>query len=217
MIVQNQGLILERSGINEQLKYFGLNQEVLRSVAFAYYMASMDCTENDPPTYPGIHRWGRATRIFRDFVIPLGWVVENLMNLPLTIHPDGKLAVVIQSGDRNTGISGVIPSTRIPKGSCTKMLVNHNDFLQIDMFEGAIQNLDEDLGQRELWVLLISQSNKEIRMELSLPVNIDSAGNITAWSKRIILEPIEFDYTRTSLDAITEFAPEQDVIVSRRK
>ena len=202
------------ASVADQLVLFGLTQEVFDAVALAYFMAGLECTENDPLTHAGFHRWARANRVFRDFVIPMGWCKFDFKNIPLTVHPSGKFAVVAINGDSRTGIISSVPCTKTPKGLCTAMIVGNNAQLQIDMFKGATVNNSAGF-EWQTWVLLIYQSGSDIRMELSLPLRIDSSGNIITWGTRIVLNPVEFGSMHAAMVA-TDFAPDPDVPVTRR-
>lgn len=197
--------------VKDKLTLLGLTPEVLKAVALAYYMAGLDCTENNPPTYAGIHRWGRANRVFRDYLIPMGWERLDYKNIPLTVHPEGRLAVVALNGDRFTGIANLHPRTKIPRGICTEMIVSNNAQLQLDMFSGMAGN-DQEF-EWETWILLMYQDGTAIRMELSLPIRIDDTGNIISWGDRIVLEPIEFG---SEVFGSPDFAPDPEVTITRR-
>ncbi len=68
------------------------------------------------------------------------------------------------------------------------------------------------------WVLLyhIDEQQQEIRTELSLPEYMAEDGHVTAWRKRIILEPIPLAPTPAPSDSDDEMSDEEEIAVQRR-
>src|SRR4051794_4676727 len=90
--------------VEPRLSALGLApSDTLRSVAEAAFSAWAEGTPNDPVPAPGYHFYAAATRTLREVLAPLGWRRLNESNQALVIHPSENRAIVVATGDENTG------------------------------------------------------------------------------------------------------------------
>ncbi len=164
--------------------------------------------------------WGEGTAAFRRLMVGAhDWTYDELDGQPRTISPDGRIAVVVQTGDEWTGVDwpGRAPSTRHPKGDATKRKVASNA-LQLELFSTAseAQEIEAELAPMT-WVLLLAIVDGELRAELSLPETISDAGYVVAWRTRILLasHPVDGDDVVIEGDG-GDSPPESDVAVAWR-
>jgi hypothetical protein len=189
-----------------RLSELDLSVEVIeRAVRRADAEASM-CTALDPPIMEGLTRWARTNRFLREELIPLGWNFDNPRNLPRTIHPGGKFAVIATTGDDLTGLVDVLPATRYTKGYATIKAVEANGQLTLDFgeYDLALAGSHAQPGDLLTWFLLFNVDGEDIHVELSLPDAIVD-GHITSWSERVILPSMP----RTE-DLVGELPPSSD-------
>ena len=159
-------------------------------------------------------------KALRDPLVPKGWDRSEERNYPLTIHPSGLMCIAIASGDHNTGIVGGNPTNKIPKGPRTAEVVEQNS-TQMRLFEDEIPVLPsflvpEERPKRLTYILLVyvDIGARVIRSELSVPMDMNAEGLITAWRKRIILPEVPFDGDPT--ESSEPKTPELDIEVKRK-
>lgn len=198
---------------NRLQEVFGLSEDAIQDVIMQGLHSRTDCTLHHPKTFPGLAQWAETVRALRDKTAPLGWTYSDDNNFPLCIHPSSNIVIVVQTGDRETGTSG-IPSNRAPKGANTEDAVAIN-YRQLSLFDTLP---DFSQGQASdkpiMWVLLYHVAPNEIRFELSLPLKM-SGGKIRSWEDRIVFPAIQIGITDIEIgdDNGTEF----DVPVERLK
>lgn len=172
----------------------GLTKEHLRHAAERWLATWASHTAYHPATVPGVAAWGEAVCALREALCPLGWESINEQNLPMVVDPTGKIAIVVNSGDHDTGRSFGNPRTSHPKGERTRMAVLEN-LGQANLFESLSDNANlQRSGHRQTWILLVFRDDvaMEVRSELSRPITMDDTDCIDGWTDRIILEKIRF-------------------------
>src|SRR5437899_1643631 len=98
--------ILTRPGeIANALKALDLDHEVIREALLGGEAARDACTENDPLSAPGFFAWSFSTRKLRELLIPRSWTRRDLDGLALVVSPSAKMAIVVSTGDTETGKS----------------------------------------------------------------------------------------------------------------
>jgi hypothetical protein len=104
-------------------------------------------------------------------------------------------AIVVASGDENTGRSDATHCTRNPKGSTTIQAVRDNTigWLFSEMEEDRAAQIET--SGIETWMLLTYRDlgAHKFRAELSLPISINGRRRPDQWRERIILDAIDFD------------------------
>jgi len=162
----------------------------------------------------------KGNRGLRDRLVPQGWRVDQSQNFETTVHPDGTHAVAVTAGNRDTGSTGMNPSTKRDRGPATRDAVEANQ--QFSLFEllgedSALRVLRPlPAPRRHTWLLLhfIDWSADEVRFELSLPLEMSAEGYVHEWQERVIFEA--FKFTRDPLQDDGPDEPGIDFDVPRR-
>ena len=182
----------------KRLADLSLTEELLLEVAQRAQLARASCTLNHPPLFPGISAWAEGVSALRERLLPQGWVRSDEGNLPFTVNRAGTVALTISTGDEATGRKEESPCTKSTKGPRTKKAVDVN-VRQLTLF-GDIRILPKDLAKvngigRMTWILLMhwDRESREVRCELSRPVNVNEEGRVDLWAERIILSATPFD------------------------
>lgn len=163
--------------------------------------------------------WNTTVRTLSNYMVPDGWTREDPDNLPLLLHPDRSVLLMVTTGDGATGRPERFPQSKNVKGSKVAGLIQLNATqMELVTLERHPQHL---AAETFLWVLLLhrDEKHKELRLELSRPSSISSnRQRINGWSERIILSPIEFDDdTFVDVGIPTAQAPETRVEVNWKR
>ena len=178
-----------KSRLNE---VFGLEANDIQDIIMQGLYARKECTSNHPRTYAGLAQWANTVRALRDKTAPAGWTSSDDNNFPLCIHPSNNLVIVVQTGDKDTGISANSPSNRAAKGTNTEQAIWANQ-KQLYLFDALPEvMLEASNDNRIMWVLLYHVTPSEIRFELSLPSKI-VGGKIRSWQERLVFPAIVLD------------------------
>jgi len=210
---------VEPIDVRARLDELHLTPEILRDAILAGELARSSCTENDPPAFPGQSAWAITTRSLREQLLSRGWSKDDAGNYSTVCSADKRVALVVATGDRDTGRELGAPKTKCPKGPATALAIERN-FAQLELFEPK-RPLASETAEPEskippvTWVLLIARNDYALRAELSLPAAIGEDDRIESWVERIILEPLQFD---DDLDRARgpELGPEFDIDVVRK-
>jgi hypothetical protein len=130
------------------------------------------------------------------------------------------MCIAIASGDHDTGLVHGNPKNRVPKGPRTAEVVEQNS-TQMRLFDDDIPAIPlalvpDEKPQRLTYILLvyIDWDTRVIRSELSVPMDMNAEGLITAWRKRILLPDVPFD--NDPMQAGEPKTPELDIDVKRK-
>lgn len=208
------------------LDLLGLDEDALHQAIRFGELHRNSCTANDPANLPGLLTWGRTTRGLRELLAPRGWYADRLNKLEVAMRRDGRVAVVVGTGDAMTGIYSVDagmdwrdrePRSKYPKGPATLRAVLNNQ--RAPRFDFAAVTAQPSRGGIVVatWVLLVAVDEHEIRAELSLPKSVDEENYVDAWHERIILEPIIRDPDGERLGRDDEHDEESDIDVKVRR
>ncbi|ULA59814.1 MAG: hypothetical protein LZF60_160144 [Nitrospira sp.] len=203
--------------VHARLLTLNLEEAHLLDAVHQGYVAFISCTENHPPVTRGVWSWGETVRALRDRLLPQGWTRSDNKNYSTVIHPSGRLAIAVATGDEGTGCPEVQPSTKSPKGSSTLDAVSINQQLNLFMAEASsptLQQIEEQLDEKATWILLVHRSAAEVRCELSLPSSMGPGGFINGWQERILLRSIPLDDVVVEVEPST--GPEIHIDVLRR-
>lgn len=207
----------EPNDVDARLKELGLQQEHLREPVMQGMLLRSECTDNDPPLFPGYSAWARTVRTLREKVIPLNWSRNDDGGYSLCVNPEGTLAIAVATGDENTGNHREMPLTKSPKGPRTQLAIEINQ-QQGQLFDDLPGTGISELpnSDRTTWVLLqhYDQGRKEVRFELSLPMSY--SGKIDGWSERIIFDALPFDSSSSIPVPMLPNLPDIDVPLRRR-
>ena len=154
--------------------------------------ARIEATIAHAPTAAGTLHWHELVAALRLSLTEKDWQIKNYKNCPLIISADQLTAIVVMTGDSQTGKAfGKDPTNQADKGSVLDAAIQKN--YQYQLFENdAISKLST--SGTKLWVFLYHvekgiKGDKEIRSELSLPSSFQRK-KIADWSERIILRSI---------------------------
>lgn len=191
------------------LEQIGVTEQILRNAVTRGEIARSSCTELDPPTCAGYSAWATTTRAIREELVVKGWRIVQAGSCP-TVSPDGKVAIIVQTGDEATGMQRGTPRSKNPKGPAVELAVANNQRL----LWGDIDD-PKELPPSETWVLLVGRDRDQARFELSLPSRVDSDGRIVDWKVRIPFAPVNTQ--PTSPVAPVEDSGEIEIDVRKKK
>lgn len=211
----NPVLHVEPSSVHSRLQQLDLSEAPLLQAVKASYIAKSNCTDNHPPLFPHIAAWSEAVRTLRDSLKPEGWTRFNDQNSPKTLSPDGSISIIVATGNEATGNPIVEPATTSSKGPNTTGAIEVNRSIQpyLTGFDFPLSFKDED-EKISTWILLVHHAKKELRAELSLPLDVGTDGRVSVWKERIILraQPLTGEYERIT----PPVQPDIDVTVRRK-
>jgi hypothetical protein len=170
-----------------------LREEVLLEANQRGYEARLEATPAHAPTAAGTFHWHAFVAAMRLTLRAQGWTFRDERNCPLVISPDKSMAIVVMTGNIETGKPYGNPTNQADKGAVLDEAVQRN--VQYQLFEAAaMSQLERKKSGTQLWVLLYHVESgasgvKEIRTELSLPSDFQRK-KIVSWAERIILQPI---------------------------
>ncbi|HYW99711.1 MAG TPA: hypothetical protein VE822_11410 [Candidatus Elarobacter sp.] len=206
---------------HSRLAELGLTEDLLLQPVLRGLAEARSRTDNHPPMYRGLTPWGEATCALRESLSPLGWVRSDEENLPFTVNRDGTLAIIVATGDHNTGNKAISPCTKSAKGPQTIKAVEENE-RQASLFPMKIEIVDveklREVSGRETWMLLFYRDleTRQVQCELSRPININEEGQVADWAERIILGPSPFDTDTLKVPTDAPQTPNIDVNVKLR-
>ncbi|HCY83947.1 MAG TPA: hypothetical protein DHV36_02300 [Desulfobacteraceae bacterium] len=200
----------------DELSQLGLEQSWIEQIAGRIISAFNQTTRNDAKSAAGIMAYLAAVRSVRDILCPEGWTIEREHNLEITKNDEIGISLIVSSGDKNTGNENQTPKTKNPKGEQTKRIVHENT-----NYKSLFPDFDKihtiEICENPNWILLyhIDAPQKQMRLEISLPVKMNYYGNkIEDWKKRIILPMIDFNPSPVVSDP--EFAEEFEFEIKRK-
>lgn len=180
----------------ELTRRFGMSVAELHSVASAAYRAFSLATSLHPKGWGGTTAWGEGSAQFRMLATSKGWHCEDPQGQPRVVSKDGKVSITISSGDMNTGNPHADPKTRNDKGEQTANGLHFNSRQQNLFSIGQLteEQVFKPAQGQALWVLLyyIDVDMREVRIELSQPLEMSEAKKIHKWAPRYILPPMSF-------------------------
>ena len=194
-----------------------LVEDLLLEANLRGYEARLGTTIAHAPTAAGTLHWHEFVAAVRLALKERDWSIKDHKNCPLIISPDKSIAIVVMTGNLETGLIHGNPTNQADKGAVMDEAVQRN--IQYQLFESAaMSKLQRGAGGTQLWVLLYhadvsGKHAKEIRTELSLPSRFHKK-KIIEWSERIILKSIPTEPTARSV--VIDPTPPIDVIVERK-
>ncbi len=217
--MQQLDVCIQLDDVNSRLKELGLGAGTLREALQRGFASWASCTINHPTNYPGISFWANTIAALRELLHSDGWTRRDDGNLPLTVDPNGRVSIVVSTGDEYTGLPDLTPSTQSSKGPRTVSVVEVNA-QQIPLFDFKKHPEIVKQGEERLtWILLFhrDKTSNEMRCELSCPVKMNEEGQIDAWAERIILPRIPFGGENVEVRKDAPKTPEIDVKIKRKR
>ncbi len=208
----NQALVYEGHKAVGKLDELGdLTPRLIEEVMLYAYGHAADVTVNEPPNAFGWILWAKATRAFREKTKNIGWEGDNSKNFPTTTSLDKSIIFTVSGGDQNTGKGkDYNPTTISPKGPMTCDFINKTHE-QLSLFDENVEELKKN--DQEFWILLYHvDRGKEIRIEISRPLNVKEGDTISQWEERIILPAISL----TGLPIKENMSDEIDIEIPKR-
>ena len=211
-------VVFDSVAVEERLQALDsvLKQELLLEANQRGYEARLEATLAHAPTAAGTFHWHAFVSSLRLALLAQDWFIRNERNCPLVISPDKSIAIVVMTGNIDTGKPYGNPTNQADKGAVLDEAVQRN--VQYKLFETATSKLKKAGGGTQLWVLLYHVESapngvKEIRTELSLPSDFQRK-KIVGWEERIILRPLSSEPTAPVVAPLP--APTFDVQVERK-
>jgi len=171
-----------------------LDQVLFREANEHGYRARLDVTPAHPTTSAGTFHWHAAVFALRTALIEREWIKKDPQNCPLILSPDKAVAILVMTGDADTGVVEGFPTNQAQKGVVLKQAVSAN----YELFETAmLSKLERASSGTQMWVLLYhvgvdKNGRTELRAELSLPSKFERK-KIVGWTQRIVLGAIHPD------------------------
>lgn len=222
-----QALYSEPNEVRDALQQlFGVDEAPFLRAIGAAWLEWASHSEFDAPSFPGTLLWGHTVRHERRELSELGWGMSDANNFALSVTPDRRMAIAVETGDRFTGVVGLArrPRTNSRKGVKTLQMIEDNrHLLQGEFFPEFGQcplpgtSIAKPSDAPLLWIHLIRQSMGDVASEISLPIVANDHHRIVGWRTRIILSrwrgSDDPDMLRTSAP---EAAPDAALRIVRR-
>lgn len=144
----------------------------------------------------GMRAYLTAVKSVRKILASHGWTRKREGNVELVHHQVKNIAICVSSADKNTGIHNAQPRNRNKKGSECAYLVRQNQKILHLPFINQFELKNENIDKLRTWFLFyfFDKENKEMRIEISLPLRYDfDKREIYGFHSRIIFDPIKFD------------------------
>lgn len=197
---------------DEILFELGVPEESIRRAVLAGEAGRDYCRSfsRDPIPPSGVHAVARTIGTLRTELSPLGWRSRRNSNVESVVSPDGKTAIVVETGNAATGNPNATPSTQWSKGKELKKQVQRNHQLGFE-FTSAPGRSARRVKPNQLklnfgalldrfpfryrpypatWILLVCSQDGVVRLELSLPAEMDAKGFVVEWFARAPFDPI---------------------------
>jgi hypothetical protein len=173
-----------------------LTQDLMLEANQRGYEARLEATLAHAPTAAGTLHWHAFVPAIRLALKVQDWIIKDHKNCPLIISADRSMAIVVMTGNSETGKEFGNPTNQADKGAVLDEAVQKN--IQYQLFENAALNkMQKGEVGTQLWVLLYHvdagvKDAREIRSELSLPSSFHKR-KIVGWAERIILRSVPTD------------------------
>jgi hypothetical protein len=196
--------------VKARLAELDLDEETMRAAASLGELARASCTENDPSNLPGLLGWAKTVRALRDLSAPRGWRRNVHGQLETMVNGEGTVAVAVITGDGGVGRRQATPRTKYPRGAATVAAVERNQLCFPFVKPAPTAPPPTKLAT---WVLLVEVVEDEIRLEVSLPLELGDDGRVDEWNERILLQSVP---RGTPEGPPNEEEPDIDVPVTKR-
>ena len=181
---------------DSDFKKIGLPYEVFaKAVDAAFRAYQREDSDFSTKSAAGYNAWNYAVKELRLKALEHSWGTPFESNgIEGIKSPLRKITIIVNSGNKNTGIKDKEPKPKNQKGSGYNILMSDNLdlFTSCDDLFDANAITEESADPNQTWLLLfhIDEKKEEIRFELLLPTKIENR-IISGYKKRIILSPID--------------------------
>lgn len=175
----------------------GLSVEVLHRAARAGLAARAGRTSLAPRNAPGTDLYSHTTEELRHVLEPHGWKPKSVGGQERTESKGGQFAIIVATGEGAVGQADGKTKNAHPKGPLMRGAIEANrEFIQDGLFPlESVKMIDTERTSRTqmVYLLLLKVEDGALRMELSLPDEIDDAGHVRSWFDRITLPSLPMD------------------------
>lgn len=172
----------------EYLAGMGIQGETLERALRRAFVRSRAVTPWHARNAQGTYFYHELLAALRyELVVQGSWTMDSTNNIESTISPDGRIAILVWSGNPDTGNPLKIPAPRREHGHPSLRRAIDNQQLSVLPEAGRPRG-----HKQETWVLLHYQDQDIVKAELSLPLGADLARRVVrGWRPRLILPPTE--------------------------
>ena len=186
----------------------GLTLDVFEEALFSGHSGSARSTASHAKNAAGTYRWHETLAALRSALTSQQWEQRDEKNAPRIVSPDGKIALMVATGNAKTGTKDN-PSNATSKGIMTQLDVWNNDESQQMVIEEIAKLISSTSPKTWMLLYFYSERYNHIRAELSQPTQMQG-GFVTKWEERIILPTIELGTADMLSDAQPDETPEID-------
>lgn len=166
-----------------------------------------------PATFPGTTMWAETLAEWRRQLRKRSreYDIGKSRGYETVYSAERQVAFTVVAGDSFTGKNGArAPRLTRPKGVVTKERVDRNRETALGLVQLPLIPLEDDDKKPPAdescvtWFLIVHAAKDEVRIELSLPVELDGDSVVSEYYERILLPPVPIS------GAITPMTPEED-------
>jgi hypothetical protein len=164
-----------------------------------------------PRNFPGMTMWAETIAMLRRQLLKLrqGWRIGKTGNYETVYSTGQRIAFAVVAGNGYTGIDGKRdPKLTRKRGPKTQERVQRNaEFVQLELAIPGLPEPKKELPADEdcsTWFLLVYADDDEVRMEVSLPLDLGADGLGGDWVERILLPPLPIS------GAVAPIEPDED-------
>jgi hypothetical protein len=200
--------------IARELTALGFSVAAMRDIALVWGAAMRSGTRHLPRTFPATAAWAHSTSRLRDHGVRTGYSPEFERGVELCVNKETGIAIVFCSGNSATGDHRMTPSTKHPRGTCSREVL-----LAQTAFFWRRDDRPENAKRYTTWIMLARMTDGKVYTEFSWPATVSAYGHVGRWHARIILPVIDLNAPRAPESAIddVELSEEIDIVVKPRK
>ena len=174
--------IVESEAVEARLQELSpdLIVELFHEVMRGGLSARNETTTASAVTAAGLQQWLESVKTLRGQLSQNQWRIHNERNCPFISSVDGRISIVVMTGDSETGRQGLKdPINQAEKGRVIQGFVNSNS--QLELFnQNALNFINSKQNETQVWIFLYHYDKKlkEVRYELSYPTGFDKKKNL---------------------------------------
>lgn len=193
-------------------QYFNSTKAQWVDIVKAMVAARGSCTSHNPKASPGYLAWDAGITRMRQIFCREGWESSDDNGVELIVNRDFRRKVTVMNADMGVGDATRSPRNRTEKGPAAERITDLNS--QLDLFRREHPR-EVKPDAYDLWQLCVFDDGKEVRAELSRPIEF-KGGYYIGYSERIwILRPGEWE--RIAIEAPCDDSGQDFEITVRRK
>ncbi|GAB3456741.1 hypothetical protein AB1207_04230 [Kineococcus endophyticus] len=193
-----------RESERRRLSPFRLTTEMCHHVCAAALVEYRSAPSRGSANGPGTYAYQGGLSELTDQLEDVGYLRDDVLNLPVFINEDLGRAMLFTSGDELTGtiVQGQAPSTKYPKGGVTHRLIQGNRRPGQDVLGSSVsfealrpdherrsEEISQLLEKLQVYVYLMhfDLQTMQIRHEISLPRPRQGDGYVKSWLERNLI------------------------------